>query len=162
MTDLLTGRIPIRRSCGHTQAADLSKVKPFDRKKLIEKFRAESCFACKDDPDSRRRRSAFLAERRAGEARETAELEERFRLDPMQGPDSIRPWGARIRAVMVAAAWDELGLDEADFAAQVAEVAAAIDSAGWWLDHRETQVADLPATLAAAFADVDAGTENPF
>lgn len=154
--------VPIARSCGHVQAADLSKVKPFDRKKLIARYEAQPCFRCSDDPATVKKRAAYLAEKRAAEAREAAALEERFGLTPLDGHPKIVPIGTHIRAVLVAAAWDELGLDETEFADRIAEPAARIDSAGWWLDNREVAIADLADVMADALAEALTGTENPF
>lgn len=155
--------VPITRSCGHVQNANLAKINTFDRKKLISRFESQPCFRCADDPATTKKRAAFLAEKRAAEAREAADLEARFGLDPLAGHPKILPLGTHIRAVLVAAAWDELGLDDTEFADLVAAPASQIDSAGWWLDNRDVAIADLPQVMADAVTEaVGVGSENPY
>lgn len=151
-------------TCGHAEDRDLSNKKPFERPGFIKWLEGKPCRNC--DPAEKRRKEKFVAGKRAEEAAAAEAVEKRFGMDPLQGPPAILGWGTRVRAQLIEAAYNELGLDEADFATQIAEPASEVSAAGWWLDNREIELDQLPTALTEALADPDAApadaNENPF
>ncbi|MET3803947.1 hypothetical protein ABIB25_000933 [Nakamurella sp. UYEF19] len=91
-------------------------------------------------------------------------MEAKFALDPLVGAPTILDWATRVRAELIQAAYDELGLDDEEFAEAIADPASEINSAGWWLDNRETDITALPDLFTEALTEAtpSGGSENPF
>ncbi len=157
-TSSTAAAVLIHHSCGHDAHRDLSFKKPFEQAGFAAWLTTKACRDC--DPKEKARRSTWLTGRRAQEQAAATATEQRFALTPLTGPDKIQPWATRIRADLITAAWDALDLDEDEFTALVAEPAAEVDTAGWWLENKDTTPEELPAALTEPGADT--GTQNPF
>lgn len=153
----------VKHKCGHTEDRDLSFKIPGDRDSFAQWLSGQPCRGC--DPKEKKRREQFKATKRAEEAAHALAEEQRFQLEPLtSGTTKMIDWATRVRTELVAAAFEELDLDENDFAEQIAEPASRVDSARWWIDNREIPAAELGTALAAALHDPDleTGNENPF
>ncbi len=155
----------IRHACGHTVTRDLSAKLPLERAGLVTWLTARPCRAC--DPTEKARTRRWLAEKHPQAEAAANATEQRFRLDPLTGPDKIRSWATEVRATIVQDAWETLGdaLGEDSLAATIAGPASRLSAAGWWIDHREISIADLTGALAEALGDdaaVSAGNDHPF
>lgn len=106
----------------------------------------------------------WLAAEPAGEQRAAAEWATKFDRPPLEGPERAVDWGERSRHQLMCAAHTALVVegtwDEADWA-ELEEKARTVTRAGWWIDQRDADDADLLELLDAA-TDQDRGTENPF
>lgn len=150
-------------SCGHTASRDLTALKPFARTDRVKYLRTVPCNDC--DPQADNEKAKFVAGKRAGELQDARKVEAQFALDPLEGAPKLVEWATRVRATLIQAAYDELDLDDDTFAETIADPASEINSAGWWVDHRETDIQDLPHLLTAALTDDEtpvAGNENPY
>ncbi|MFJ8794582.1 hypothetical protein [Streptomyces sp. NPDC102462] len=107
---------------------------------------------------------AWLAAKRAEEQQAAAEWAAKFDMPPLEGPERALDWGDRSRHQLMTAAHTALVIEgawnEADWADLEAK-ARTINRAGWWIDQREADGADLLELLDAA-TEQDRGTENPF
>ncbi|NKX94254.1 hypothetical protein HF995_13410 [Sanguibacter hominis ATCC BAA-789] len=157
MSDTL---VKITQVCGHETSVDLGTRKPFERESFLKWLRGKQCRVC--DPKEQKKRQAFLDERRRQEDETAREAEKAFGFTPLNGPPKALAWATRVRVAMVAAAWQELGLDEAEFDRTVGKPAGEVDAATWWLDHRDTTSESLPALLAAALGEPGVADGNPF
>ncbi len=171
-----TVKTPVPMSCGHTVGMDLSRMKPFDKKDAIKRWRAGGlCFSC--DPAKQaawqKETAKRDAERTAAAAKQRVQLladarssETRWALIPLTGfSPKQTDYATVVRIAMITAAWESTELDETEFGAHVTELAAQVDSARWWLDHKDTAPTDLAALLAEALNDDTAsgvGNENPY
>ncbi|WP_405734827.1 hypothetical protein OG607_41175 [Streptomyces sp. NBC_01537] len=106
----------------------------------------------------------WLAAKRAEEQQAAKEWAEQFAMPPLEGPERALEWGERSRHKLATAAYTALVTegtwDDADWAELESKV-RAVTRAGWWIDQRDAEGADLPELLDAA-TDDDRGTENPF
>ncbi|WP_411141346.1 hypothetical protein [Streptomyces sp. x-80] len=106
----------------------------------------------------------WLAAKRAEEQQAAKEWAQQFDMPPLEGPERALDWGERSRHQLVTAAHTALVIegswDEADWSG-LEEKARALMQAGWWIDQREADGADLLELLDAA-TDDDRGTENPY
>lgn len=154
----------ITYKCGHSENRDLSAKKPFEQAGFAAWLVKQPCRNC--DPKQLKKKQEWVTAKRAEESRDAHAAEKKFGMEPLDGPEKIRDWATRIRVELIARAFETLGLDEDDFAEQVAAPAGEVNAAGWWLDHRDIDPVDLPAELAAALSDeaptASTGTENPF
>ncbi|GAA1160061.1 hypothetical protein GCM10009654_15320 [Streptomyces hebeiensis] len=156
----------VQHPCGHERVHDLSD-RPADRRAGFARWLADrdctDCWKAARDADTGPRQQ-WLAARRAEEQQEAAEWAERFDMPPLEGPERALDWGERSRHQLMIAAHTALvagGVwDEADWI-QLEEQARTVTRAGWWIDQREADGADLPELLDAA-GEADRGTENPF
>ncbi|MBF9071777.1 hypothetical protein [Streptacidiphilus fuscans] len=157
---------PVEHSCGHVQEVDLSD-RPADRRAGHARWLAQR--PCRDCWQTEHRRdaeqtAAWLVARRAEERAQAAEWAEQFQMPPLDGPERALAWGETIRHKLVTAAYtvlvEEQGIDEEAWAA-VEDQVRTVTRAGWWIDQREAEPADLSELLDAA-TDADRGTENPF
>jgi len=118
-------RIPYK--CGHTAAADLSKI-PAGKRKSRAKWYSEN-FDCPDCFKQQRQKSSEqAANQRALDAEAFAEAHE---LPELDGSEAQVKWASIIRHETVAAVVD----DEADDAGAVLDAARQIRWAGWWMDN---------------------------
>ncbi|MEV0470683.1 hypothetical protein [Streptomyces prunicolor] len=156
----------VKHPCGHEVVHDLSG-RPADRRAGFARWLAErdctDCWKAARDTDSESKEQ-WLAAKRAEEQQAAAEWAARFDMPPMEGPERALDWGERSRHQLMTAAHAALIVegtwDETDWAA-VEEQARTVTRAGWWIDQRDTDGADLVELLDAA-TEQDLGTENPF
>ncbi|SOE32571.1 hypothetical protein [Streptomyces sp. OK228] len=155
----------INHACGDTTQADLSD-RPADRRAGYARWLAEhDCTECwraaqGEDTESK---AEWLAKKRAAEQAEAEEWSTQYRMPPLDGTDRAVAWGTRCRHQLVAGAYTALVMEgttsEAEWAA-IEDAVRPLTRAGWWLDQRDADPADLPELLAAATAG-DRPTENP-
>jgi hypothetical protein len=152
--------------CGHQVEHDLSG-RPADRRAGFARWLAErdcsTCWSAARDSDTTDKK-AWLAARRAEEQAAATEWTTRYGMPPLDGPERAISWGERSRHQLVTAAYTALvaegTCDEADWAVTEAQ-ARTLTRAGWWIDQRDAEPADLPELLQAA-TDADRSTENPY
>ncbi|MEU6230949.1 hypothetical protein [Streptomyces sp. NPDC047042] len=157
---------PVEHACGHTVVHDLSD-RAADRRAGFARWLAErdcsDCWKAARDTDSESKEQ-WLAAKRAEEQQAAAQWADRFDMPPLEGPVRALDWGERSRHQLMTAAHTALVIegtwDEADWAA-LEEKARTVTRAGWWIDQRDTDRADLVELLDAA-TEQDLGTENPF
>ncbi|MCN9240687.1 hypothetical protein NGF19_07735 [Streptomyces sp. RY43-2] len=108
-------------------------------------------------------KAEWLAKQRATEQAEAEAWSEQYRMPPLDGADRAVAWATRCRHQLVSAAYTALVVEgttsEAEWAA-VEDSARPLTRAGWWIDQRDADPADLPELLEAASAG-DRPTENP-
>ncbi|MEU9342023.1 hypothetical protein AB0D74_12495 [Streptomyces sp. NPDC048278] len=155
----------INHACGHTSQADLSD-RPADRRAGYARWLTErECADCwraarGEDTGSK---AEWLAKKRADEQTEAEEWSARYRMPPLDGTDRAVAWGTRCRYQLVSAAYAALVLEGTTSEAaweDIEEAIRPVTRAGWWLDQRDADPADLPELLEAA-ATSDRPTENP-
>lgn len=157
---------PVEHACGHTVVHDLSD-RAADRRAGFARWLASrdcsDCWKAARDTDSESKEQ-WLAAKRAEEQQAAAQWAARFDMPPLEGPERALAWGERSRHQLMTAAHTVLVVegtwDEADWAA-LEEKARTVTIAGWWIDQRDTDGADLVELLDAA-TEQDLGTENPF
>ncbi|MCC2275572.1 hypothetical protein ACMATS_24665 [Streptoverticillium reticulum] len=156
----------VTHACGHEVVHDLSD-RPADRRAGFARWlQGKDCTACwkaARDGDTASKEQ-WLAAKRAEEQQAAKEWAERFDMPPLEGPQRALDWGERSRHQLMTAAHTALVIegtwDEADWA-ELEEKARSVTRAGWWIDQRDAQGADLLELLDAA-TEQDRGTENPF
>ncbi|MET9564744.1 hypothetical protein ABZY07_31190 [Streptomyces tauricus] len=156
----------VRHECGHEVTHDLSD-RPADRRAGFARWLASKdctdCWRTTRGAD-RQSKEQWLAAKRAEEQQAAAEWAARFDMPPLEGPERALEWGERSRHQLVGAAHVALVVEgswsEADWA-ELEEKARTVTRAGWWIDQRDAEGADLPELLDAA-SEADRGTENPF
>lgn len=156
----------VEHRCGHEVVHDLSD-RPVDRRAGFARWLAErdctDCWKAARDtgPESTQE---WLAAKRAEEQQAAADWAARFDMPPLEGPERALDWGERSRHQLMTAAHTALVTegtwDETDWAA-LEEKARTVTRAGWWIDQRDADGADLVELLDAATTQ-DLGTENPF
>ncbi|MFF4871481.1 hypothetical protein [Streptomyces sp. NPDC000961] len=152
--------------CGHQVIHDLSD-RPADRRAGFVRWLADTdctdCWKAARDADATSQEQ-WLATKRAEEQQAATEWARRFDMPPLEGGERALAWGERSRhqlmtaahtALVVEGTWNEAAWTELE------EKARTITRAGWWIDQRDAEGADLLELLQAA-ADDDRGTENPF
>ncbi|WP_128982734.1 hypothetical protein [Streptomyces roseicoloratus] len=152
--------------CGHQVIHDLSD-RPADRRAGFVRWLAgrdcTDCWKEARDADTESKEQ-WLATKRAEEQQAAAEWAQKFDMPPLEGPERALDWGGRSRHQLMTAAHTALVAegtwDETDWT-ELEEKARAITRAGWWIDQRNAEGADLLELLDAA-ADDDRETENPF
>ncbi|MFJ7342373.1 hypothetical protein ACIQU3_19040 [Streptomyces sp. NPDC101110] len=157
---------PVEHACGHETVHDLSD-RPADRRAGFARWLSgrdcADCWKAARDADTESKEQ-WLAAKRAEEQQAAAEWAAQFDMPPLEGPERALDWGERSRHQLVTAAHTALVVegtwDEADWA-ELEEKARAIIQAGWWIDQRDADGADLVELLDAA-TESDKGTENPF
>ncbi|MFI0743012.1 hypothetical protein ACH4PU_33815 [Streptomyces sp. NPDC021100] len=156
----------IAHTCGHSVEHDLAN-RPADKRAGFARWLAgkdcTDCWKAARDGDGAGKEE-WLAAKRAEEQQAAAAWTGQFQMPPLDGPAKALDWGERSRHQLVTAAYTALVTegtwDEADWA-ELEEKVRAVTRAGWWIDQRDAEAADLPELLDAA-TDDDRGTENPF
>ncbi|NYI03434.1 hypothetical protein [Allostreptomyces psammosilenae] len=156
----------IDHACGHTAEVDLS-ARPADRRAGYARWLAgrdcTDCWKAHRTTDDTAR-TAWLEQQRAAEQAEADAWAAQYRMPPLEGTERAVAWANRCRHQLVAAAYEALVMDgtttEAEWEA-IEDAARTITRAGWWIDQRDTEGADLPELLAAA-TEADRPTENPY
>ncbi|MEU6227488.1 hypothetical protein [Streptomyces sp. NPDC047042] len=156
----------VEHRCGHQVVHDLSG-RPADRRAGFARWLAgtdcSDCWKAARDTDSESKEQ-WLAAKRAEEQQAAAQWAARFDMPPLEGPERALDWGERSRHQLMAAAHTALVIegtwDEADWA-ELEEKARTVTIAGWWIDQRDVEGADLLELLDAA-TDNDRGSENPY
>ncbi|AKN73725.1 hypothetical protein QR97_31890 [Streptomyces sp. PBH53] len=156
----------VEHACGHKVVHDLSD-RAADRRARFARWLGErDCTGCWKAARSNNTASKeeWLAAKRAEEQRAAAEWAAQFDMPPLEGPERALDWGERSRHQLMCAAHTALVIDgawdEADWA-DLEEKARTVTRAGWWIDQRDADGADLLELLDAA-TEADRGTENPF
>lgn len=156
----------ITHSCGHTTERDLSD-RPADRRAGFADWLARGectdCWRASPAADTAAR-EAWLAERRAAEQAEAEAWATRYRMPPLEGTDKAVPWAVRCRHQLLTAAHTTLVVEghlSEEAWQSLEDEARTITRAGWWIDQRNADPADLPELLDAA-TGADRPTENPF
>ncbi|ANW19608.1 hypothetical protein [Streptomyces clavuligerus] len=156
---------PVDHVCGHAAEVDLS-ARPADQRAGYARWLAgRDCADCwqaarTGDAEAAAERIAVLRAAQAGAARA---WEGEFRMPSLEGSERAVAWGARCRHQLVTAAYAVLVTEGTTSEAKWAEVEDAVrpvTRAGWWIDQRDADPADLPELLAAA-GGADRPTENP-
>ncbi|WP_172381125.1 hypothetical protein [Streptomyces sp. MNP-20] len=145
---------------------DLSD-RPADKRASFARWLASKdctdCWKAARDGD-RASTQEWLAAKRAAEQQAAADWATQFDMPALEGPDKALAWGERSRHLLATAAytalvtegtWDEEGWTALE------DKIRMISRAGWWIDQRDAEGADLPELLDAA-TETDRGTENPF
>jgi hypothetical protein len=161
-------RWSIEHACGHADVVDLSD-RPADRRASYARWLAgrdcADCWKAGRDENRDAERAAWLANRRAAEQAEAAAWADRFRMPPLEGGPKATAWAERCRHRLVSAAYAALVTNGGDLTEEEWErleaTARTVTRAGWWLDQRDSDPADLPELLAAA-TSADRITENPY
>ncbi|MEV7955287.1 hypothetical protein [Streptomyces sp. NPDC088141] len=157
---------PVLHECGHEVTHDLSN-RPADKRAGFARWLAakdcSDCWKAARDGDSTSREE-WLATKRAEEQAAATAWAEQFDMPPLEGAAKALAWGERSRHQLVTAAHAALVAegtwDDADWMV-LEEKVRAVTRAGWWIDQREAEGADLPELLDAA-TDDDRGSENPY
>jgi len=152
--------------CGHQSEADLS-ARPADQRAGYARWLAKrECTDCWRETHQRdaAATSAWLESKRTQEREAAQDWAKRFRMPPLDGPERAIVWASTVRHQLVTGAYTALvaegALDEADWQ-ELEDRARTVTRAGWWIDQREADPADLPELLEAV-ADSDRTTENPY
>lgn len=152
--------------CGHSQDHDLSDKRPSERAGFARWLSGKECSACwraSKDKEKGQDREAWLAERRAAEAREIEAWEQRTGMPALDGSEKQVQWARRVRRDLLTAAhdaWLDGGRTEEEFVKQVETPAKTLLRAHWWIDQREADAADVPELVDDA-AESE-GSENPW
>ncbi|MEV8400198.1 hypothetical protein [Streptomyces niveus] len=156
----------IEHPCGRDITHDLSN-RPADKRAAFTRWlAARDCTDCwKQTRDTASESTEqWLAAKRAEELQTAAEWATKFDMPPLEGPEKALDWGERSRHQLMTATHTALVVEgtweEADWA-ELEEKARNVTQAGWWIDQRESEGADLLELLEAA-GESDRGTENPF
>ncbi|MET9013904.1 hypothetical protein ABZX74_23745 [Streptomyces olivaceoviridis] len=156
----------VEHACGHEVVHDLSDRAADRRAGFARWLGGRDCTGCwkaarSNDTASK---EEWLAAKRAEEQRAAAEWAKRFDMPPLEGPERAVDWGERSRHQLMCAAHIALVVEgtweEADWA-ELEEKARTVTRAGWWINQRDADGADLLELLDAA-TEQDRGTENPF
>ena len=156
----------ITHSCGHTTDRDLSDRPADCRAGFADWLTRSPCTDCwrASRATDTAAKEAWLAGQRATEQAEADDWASRHRMPPLEGTERAVPWAVRCRHQLLAAAYTALVV-EGELTEKEWELledeARLITRAGWWLDQRNADPADLPELLQAATTD-DRTTENPF
>ncbi|MEU8687719.1 hypothetical protein [Streptomyces sp. NPDC048665] len=155
----------IDHACGHTAEADLSD-RPADRRAGYGRWLASrdcpDCWRASRDADTEAKRE-WLAKQRAAEQAKAEEWSEQYRMPPLDGTDRAVAWATRCRHQLVSAAYTSLVVEGTTSEAEWEAIEGAVrplTRAGWWIDQRHADPADLPELLEAASTS-DRPSENP-
>lgn len=156
---------PIDHACGHSTEVDLS-ARPADQRAGYARWLAArdcaDCWRAARDQNSESK-AEWLASKRAEEAAEAEAWAEHYRMPPLEGSERAIGWAARCRHQLVTAAYTALvtegEMGEREWEA-IEDAVRPLTRAGWWIDNRDADPADLPELLEAA-NDTDRPTENP-
>ncbi|MFI5526796.1 hypothetical protein [Streptomyces platensis] len=155
----------IDHACGHTAEADLADRAADRRAGHARWLSARDCTDCwraarGEDAESK---AEWLAKKRAAEQAAADEWCEQYRMPPLEGTVRAIAWGTRCRHQLVSAACTALVLEgttsESEWEA-IEDAARPLTRAGWWIDQRDADPADLPKSLDAA-TESDRPNENP-
>jgi hypothetical protein len=155
----------VDHSCGHTIEHDLSARRADERAGYARWLAARSCSDCWRSAHAADAAATqeWLAARRQQEQAGAEEWASQYDMPPLAGSDKAVAWGERCRHRLVTAAYEAL-VTEGDWDeqrwAEVEKAARTVDRAGWWIDQRDAEPADLPELLAAT-TDTDRVVENP-
>ncbi|MFE0187573.1 hypothetical protein [Streptomyces sp. NPDC059008] len=84
-------------------------------------------------------------------------------MPPLEGTDRAIAWGTRCRHQLVSASYSTLVLEGTTSESEgevIEDAVRPLTRAGWWIDQRDADPADLPELLRAA-TDGDRPNENP-
>ncbi|MFB7470571.1 hypothetical protein [Kitasatospora sp. NPDC056184] len=156
----------ITHACGHENERDLGG-RPADRRAgFADWLSRQDCTdwwrAARDGDEADK--AAWLAAKRAAEQTESEAWSTQYRMPPLEGTERGIAWGVRCRHQVLTAAYTALvlegGMSDTDWEL-IEDRARSVTRAGWWIDQRSSEPADLEELLEAA-ADADRPTENPF
>ncbi|MFM9371860.1 hypothetical protein [Streptomyces sp. Da 82-17] len=155
----------IEHACSHSASIDLSS-RPADRRAgYAQWLAARDCTDCwqADRAEDTESKAEWLAKRRAAEQSAADAWSEQYQMPPLEGTDRSVSWAARCRHQLVAAAYTALVVEGTFGERQwegLEDSVHLLTRAGWWIDQRDADPADLPELLEAASAE-DRPTENP-
>ena len=158
-------RWQITYSCGHQGERDLSDRAADRRAGFADWLSRQQCTDCwrSSKDEDQQDREQWLAAKREAEQAESDAWSQRYRMPPLEGTDRAVGWGVRCRHQLTSAAYTALVLEgdtaEEDWE-ELEEQARTVTRAGWWIDQRDADPADLPELLQAA-TSADRPTENP-
>jgi hypothetical protein len=156
----------VEHTCGHLQAHDLSTIRISDRAGYARWLATKDCSDCwhaERERQTNRQRDQWIAARRAEEGAEVEAWEALAGMAVLDGSDRSMDWGRRVRRALLVAAYDTLGLDDAEFAARIEAPARLIKPASWWIDQRDSEPADLEELLNDAACNyAAAATQSPY
>ncbi|MEU2874225.1 hypothetical protein ABZ769_34385 [Streptomyces olivoreticuli] len=141
--------------CEHEVTHDLSN-RPADKRAGFARWLAAKdctdCWKAARYGDSASKEE-WLAARRAEEQQAAKEWARQFDMPVLEGPERALDWGERSRHQLVTAAYTVLvtegSWDEADWAELEGKI-RTVTRAGWWIDQRDANGADLLELLDAA------------
>ncbi|WP_431031233.1 hypothetical protein [Plantibacter sp. RU18] len=156
----------ITHSCGHESEKDLSAKAAGERAGFAEWLGGKPCFDCFRATSAGTDNSELQAAREQLEQEAKADAE-RLELPELAGSEKQTAWGFTVRHKLVKAAYEvcvEAGeMSDETFETMILSPARLLDKAGWWIDNRESEPADLAELVADAGGDEDATTtENPY
>ncbi|MGP3775457.1 hypothetical protein ACTWJ8_32020 [Streptomyces sp. SDT5-1] len=156
----------IDHACGHTSEADLSG-RPADRRAAYARWLAgrdcTDCWRATRDEDADTK-AEWLANQRVIEQSAAQAWSEQYRMPPLEGSEKAVSWAARCRHQLVSAAYTALVIEGTTSTAEweaIEDLVQPVVRAGWWIDQRGADPADLPELLEAA-ATSERPTENPY
>ncbi|MGK4906428.1 hypothetical protein [Streptomyces albus] len=145
----------IEHACGHEVTHDLSERAADRRAGFARWLAARDCTDCwkasrqADAPS----KQEWLKAKRAEEEQAAAEWAQKFEMPPLDGPERALGWGERTRHQLMTAAHTALVIEgtwqDEDWA-RLEDKARTVTRAGWWIDQRDADGADLPELLDAA------------
>ncbi|MFJ8928018.1 hypothetical protein ACIRLA_15695 [Streptomyces sp. NPDC102364] len=149
----------------HAAETDLSDRSVDRRANYARWLAGRDCTACwcaSGDRDYEIK-AHWLAQKRAEEQAAAEEWSDQFGMPPLEGTQRAVAWAIRCRHQLVSAAYITLVVEgttsEVEWEA-VEDLIRQVSNAGWWLDQRDVDPADLPELLEAA-SGADQPTENP-
>lgn len=152
--------ITATRQCGCETTFDTTGLAPFQFKDKQNFFESTKCPRC--DPKLKAKNDRERAAYQAQVLAEAQEAEERAGYEALRGSPKQVSWATQVRVQLIQAAFEALGLEEIEFNNQVGDPAGQIDSASWWIEHRDTTPEALPAAIAQALGTNAVAVENPF
>ncbi|SEO73579.1 hypothetical protein [Actinacidiphila rubida] len=156
----------VDHQCGHRLDHDLSARRADERAGYARWLEARACTDCwrtAHQADAATTQE-WITGRREQERANAEAWASQYDMPPLSGSEKAAAWGQRCRHQLATAAYQALvtegELDEQHWA-EVEEAARLVDRAGWWIDQRDSEPADLPELLSAA-TNADRTTENPY
>lgn len=134
----------VDHSCGHSEDVDLSSRPAAKRPGLAAWMATKPCGRCRGVSD----------EWKAQQEAERAAFTERAEMPELAGTEKQRAWAFSIRADMLRAAYDEFigsqDWSEDDFEKRILDPARIIVAAKFWIETKDTDLADLEEVLVSA------------
>lgn len=138
----------IEFACGHTETRDLSHKPAGDRAGFAQWLASTQCREC-FEADAPKRRKEFAKQAQAEEREEATEAAQRMNLPELTGTDKQIRWALVARHRLITVAVEDLtrgedaAMDEDAFEERIMGPARKIVRAGWWIDNRNAESADL-------------------
>jgi hypothetical protein len=158
-------RWTIRHACGHQAGHEMSHRPAGERAGYARWLAGRDCPWCwkANREHGQAGTGTEPAGQRAAEQAEADAWSRRFRMPPLEGSTRSVPWAVRCRHRLVVDAYTALVIEGVLNEEQWEEIEArarTVTRAGWWIDQRFNNPAELPALLTTA-TDADRPVENP-